>query len=337
GEKFLRFIDDHHEDHFVAFFHTAEPDKLGHLYGENSLEYHEGGLRCDRYLGLILDKLEEHDIMNETLVYVCTDHGFLEDGFEHPNEPLIWLVSNDLRLEENVDETRLFIPDIAATIYRSLGIDVTEPPLRGYPLQSPLPSEAEQRMAVWEDKESPELGLEILSESMEYLELGMPLELRWTVSDNMGLTKTYLAAERHGVDYFNGSVGDVLYESEHIPGSEAEFIYALDLPFNESMYDVTVYAFDVRENLTSRTIILGTDTLPPVIESTSFYENQIIYKDYNLWFIVADNAGLSQADVRLNGETVESYSFNDTKTELVTYLLDVSEVPNGVHSVTVLV
>ena len=337
GEKFLSFIDDHHEDHFVAFFHTKEPDKLGHLYGENSPEYHEGGLRCDRYLGLILDKLEEHDIMNETLVYVCTDHGFLEDGFEHPNEPLIWLVSNDLRLEENVDETRLFIPDIAATIYRSLGIDVTEPPLRGYPLQSPLPSEAEQRMAVWEDKESPELGLEILSESTEYLESGKPLELRWTVSDNMGLTKTYLAAERHGVDYFNGSVGDVLYESEHIPGSEAEFIYALDLPFNESMYDVTVYAFDVRENLTSRTIILGTDTLPPVIESTSFYENQTIFNDYDLWGIVSDNVGLSQAEVRFDGETVESCSFNDTKTELVTYLLDVSEVPNGVHSVTVLV
>ncbi len=337
GEKFLRFIDDHHEDHFVAFFHTAEPDKLGHLYGENSPEYHEGGLRCDRHLGHILDKLEEHGIMDETLVYVCTDHGFLEDGFEHPNEPLIWLVSNDLRLEANVDETRLFIPDIPATIYRALGITVTEPPLRGYPLQSPLPPEAEQRMAIWEDNEPPELRLDILSESTEYLESGKPLELRWTVSDNLGLTKTYLVAERHGVNYFNGSVGDVLYESEHIAGLEAELSYSLDLPFDEGMYNLTVYAFDERENLTSRTITVGTDTLPPVIESTSFYENQIIYKDYNLWFIVADNAGLSQADVRLNGETVESYSFNDTKTELVTYLLDVSEVPNGVHSVTVLV
>lgn len=275
--------------------------------------------------------------MDETLVYVCTDHGFLEDGFEHPNEPLIWLVSNDLRLKANVDETRLFIPDIAATIYRSLGIDITEPPLRGYPLQSPLPNEAEQRMAVWEDTEPPELMLDILSEDTEYLVPGTPLELMWTVNDNFGLTKTYLVAERHGVYYFNGSVGDVLYESEHIAGLDAELSYLLDLPFDEGMYDVTVYAFDERENLTTETITVGTDTLPPVIESTSFYENQIIYKDYNLWFIVADNAGLSQADVRLNGETVESYSFNDTKTELVTYLLDVSEVPNGVHSVTVLV
>ena len=337
GEKFLSFIDDHHEDHFVAFFHTTEPDKLGHLYGENSPEYHEGGLRCDRYIGLILDKLEEHGIMDETLVYVCTDHGFLEDGYEHPNEPLIWLVSNDLRLEANVDEARLFIPDIAATIYRSLGIEVTEPSLMGYPLQSPLPPEAEQRMAIWEDNEPPKLRLDILSESTEYLESGKPLELRWTVNDNFGLTKTYLVAERHGVDYFNGSVGDVLYESEHIAGLEAELSYLLDLPFDKGMYDVTVYAFDERENLTTETITVGTDTLPPTIDSISFYEDQIIYKDYTLWFIVFDNAALSRAEVRLDGETVESCTFDDTKKDQVNYPLDVSEVTNGVHSVTILV
>jgi len=334
GEKFLRFID-HHEDHFVAFFHTKEPDKLGHIYGENSPEYHEGGLRCDRYLGLILDKLEEYGIMDETLVYVTTDHGFLENGFEHPHEPLTWLVSNDLRLEANVNETRLFIPDIAATIYRSLGIEVTEPPLRGYPLQSPLPPEAELRMAIWEDTEPPEIWLDHLGEDTECLEPGMHLELRWTVSDNLGLTKTYLVAERHGVDYFNGSVGEVLYESEQIYGSEAEFCYSLDLPFEEGMYNITVYAFDERENLATETITVGTDTLPPVIASTSFYENLTLYNDYDLRFIAADNVGLSRAEVLLDGETVESRSFNDTKNELVTYLLDVSEVPNGVHTVTV--
>ena len=337
GEKFLRFIDEHHEDHFVAFFHTAEPDKLGHLYGENSPEYHEGGLRSDRYLGLILGKLEEYGIMDETLVYVCTDHGFLEDGDKHLHEPLIWLVSNDLRLEANVDETRLFIPDIPATIYRSLGIEVTEPPLAGYPLQRPLPPGAEQRMKIWEDTEPPELRLGILSEDLEYMEPGKPLELNWTVRDDQGLMRTYLVTERHGVDYFNGSVGDVQYESEHISGVREEFIYSLDLPFDEGMYDVTVYAFDESENLATETITVGKDTLPPVIDSTSFYENQTMYNDYNLWFILVDNVGLSRAEMLFDGETVESCNFNDTKTERVTYLLDVSEVPNGVHSVTVLV
>jgi len=192
-------------------------------------------------------------------------------------------------------------------------------------------------MAIWEDNESPELRLDILSESTEYLESGKPLELGWMVSDNLGLTKTYLVAERHGVDYFNGSVGEVLYESEQIAGLEAELSYSLDLPLNEEIYDITVYAFDERENLSTETITVGTDTLPPVIESTSFYENQTIFNDYNLWVIVSDNVGLSRAEVRFDAEMIQSYSFNNTKTEQVTHLLDVSEVPNGVHSITFLV
>jgi hypothetical protein len=327
GEKFLRFIDDHHQEHFAAFFHTAEPDKTGHLYGENSPEYHEGGLRCDRYLGLILDKLEEYGIMDDTLVYVCTDHGFLEDGFEHPHEPLIWLVSNDLRLEANVNETRLFIPDIAATLYLSLGIEVTEPPLRGYPLQEPLPPEAEERMPVWEDAKPPELWLEPTPP-------GSSPELVWRVSDNLGLTKTYVVAEKHGVEYCNGSVGEILYESNHITGLEAEFRYRLDLPLNEEMYNITVYAFDRKENMTSTTITVGTDTLPPVIDSPSF-DNAVFYNDYVLWIVVADNVGLSRAEVLLDGEQVESRRFNDTKTDHLDHLLDVSEIPNGGHTVTV--
>jgi len=328
GEKFLRFIDDHHQEHFVAFFHTAEPDKIGHLYGENSQEYHMGGLLCDRYLGLILDKLEEYGIMDETLVYVCTDHGFLEDGYKHPHEPLIWLVSNDLRLKANVNETRLFIPDIAATLYRSLGIEVTEPPLRGYPLQEPLPPEAEKRMPVWEDTEPPELRLEPTPP------WSIP-ELVWTVSDNLGLTKTYVVAEKHGVEYCNGSVGEVLYESDHIPGLEAEFRYRLDMQLNEEIYDITVYAFDRKENMASTTITVGTDTLPPVIGSTSFCDDQVFHNDYNLWIVVTDNAGLSWAEVLLDGDQVESLWFNGTKMAHVNHLLDVSEVPNGVHTVTV--
>jgi len=330
GEKFLKFIDDHHQDHFVAFFHTTEPDKLGHLYGENSPEYHGGGLRCDRYLGLILDKLTEYGIMDETLVYVCTDHGFLEGGFEHPHEPLIWLVSNDLRLEANVNETRLFIPDIAATIYRSLGITVTEPRLRGYPLQGPLPSEAEQRMAVWEDSMPPEL-------SLKKLESVTPDELRWTVSDNHGLTKTYVVAERHGMEYVNGSVGEVLYESGHISALEAELSCSIDLPLNEEMYNITVYAFDERENLSTETITIGTDRLPPRIEASSVSDGQTIYDDLNLCFILVDNVGLSYGEVLFDGETVESSRFLDTQKDHLSHLLPVSEVTNGVHTVSVCV
>ena len=41
--------------------------------------------------------------------------------------------------------------------------------------------------------------------------------------------------------------------------------------------------------------------------------------------------------MRLDGETVESCTFDYTKKDQVNYPLDVSEVSNGVHSVTILV
>lgn len=91
-----------------------------------------------------------------------------------------------------MNETHLFIPDIAATLYRALGIEVTEPPLKGYPLKEPLSPETEKRMPVWEDHEPPELRLEPPPPES-------PSELVWTVSYNLGLTKTYVVAEKHGV------------------------------------------------------------------------------------------------------------------------------------------
>lgn len=49
---------------------------------------------------------------------------------------------------------------------------------------------------------------------------------------------------RRSTEYCNGSVGEILYEFDHITGLETEFRYHLDLQLNEEMYDITLYAFD---------------------------------------------------------------------------------------------
>lgn len=87
--------------------------------------------------------------------------------------------------------------------------------------------------------------------------------------------------------------------------------------------------------MTSTTTTVGTNTLPPVINSTSLSDDQIFYNDYVLWIFVADNVGLSRAEVLLDGEPFESSRFNDTKTDHVNHLLDVYAVPNGAHTVTI--
>ena len=34
-------------------------------------------LRCDESLGRVLDLMDKHDMWKDTLLIVCTDHGFL--------------------------------------------------------------------------------------------------------------------------------------------------------------------------------------------------------------------------------------------------------------------
>ena len=69
--------------------------------------------------------------------------------------------------------------------------------------------------------------------------------------------------------------------------------------------------------------------------SKASFDNVVFYNDYVLWIVFVDNVGLSRAEVTLDGELVESRRFNDTKTDYLDHLLDVSEIPNGAHTVTI--
>lgn len=60
---------------------------------------------CDRQLGRVLDKMDELDLWQDTMLIVNTDHGFLlgEHGW--------WAKSNDVNFYEEVAHTPLFIYD----------------------------------------------------------------------------------------------------------------------------------------------------------------------------------------------------------------------------------
>ena len=116
---------------FFAFFHFCDPDRSGHIYGENSREYEEAMILCDQGLARLLAKLEELNIADETRVLVCTDHGFDEGATVHNRAPDAWLVSDlpDV-VRDGVQH------DVAPTLYAVLGIpyETFEPPLAGHAL-----------------------------------------------------------------------------------------------------------------------------------------------------------------------------------------------------------
>ncbi len=109
---------------FFAFVHFRDPDHAGHAHGENSRQYADAIVACDRWLGRILEELTALGQADRTAVYVTTDHGFDEGRTTHFAALEVWLAS----------EERLIVPlvgegdqkDVAATVLARYGIEPAE-------------------------------------------------------------------------------------------------------------------------------------------------------------------------------------------------------------------
>jgi len=136
GRKALEEMEKHSQERFFLFIHFADPDSAGHRYGENSLEYEAAIKSCDRWLGEIIAKLKRLGLSDNTLIYVTSDHGFVEGQNNHKYAPYVFLATNDKEVKRNGDRA-----DIAPTILKRFGLDVKsiEPLLDGAPLDEPTP------------------------------------------------------------------------------------------------------------------------------------------------------------------------------------------------------
>jgi hypothetical protein len=119
GKQSLAALEKYQKSPFFAFFHFAEPDEQGHLYGENSREYGEAIITADQWLGEIVKKLSALGIYEKTTVYVATDHGMDEGGFDHRNAPHTFLAVNNKRKLKDGDRK-----DVTPTILEEYGVDL---------------------------------------------------------------------------------------------------------------------------------------------------------------------------------------------------------------------
>jgi len=131
GFEVIKSLEKFKDKRFFAFYHFEEPDEQGHVYGENSEEYSQGIIRDDYWLGMIVAKLKELGIGNETLIYITSDHGFNEGSQEHDNAPYVFLATNDQLVKRNGDRK-----DITPTILKRYGLNLSaiSPSLQGNPL-----------------------------------------------------------------------------------------------------------------------------------------------------------------------------------------------------------
>lgn len=138
GNRALQLIEAHQDDLFFALFLFRDPDVYGHLEGENSAKYGTQMMEMDYWLGLIIAKLRELNIDEQTLVYVATDHGFDEGRTVHMNAPYTFFASNDPRIVRSGDRK-----DIGPTFLDRYGISLgavgDAPAVNGHSLYSPYP------------------------------------------------------------------------------------------------------------------------------------------------------------------------------------------------------
>ncbi|MBI5452898.1 sulfatase-like hydrolase/transferase [Candidatus Gottesmanbacteria bacterium] len=128
GKKIMEALDRFRGYRFFAFFHFDEPDRQGHVYGENSQEYSQALEDLDSLLGATVRKLKKLGIYDNTEIFVTTDHGMDEGLRVHINSPHTFLAINNKRLLRSGDRK-----DITPTILEAYGIsqDFIEPPLNG--------------------------------------------------------------------------------------------------------------------------------------------------------------------------------------------------------------
>lgn len=247
GMRMIEFIEKYSTEHFVAFFHLQEPDVQGHAFGENSKEYDWGAMSCDYWLGRILNKLEETDTADNTLIYVLTDHGFNENDFQHKSDPNVWMATNDLRLSVNEDESWCDMIDVAPTVFYSLGMDLSSftPRLEGYPLQEKLPSEANERIGLYNDTRSPITQFDLKMEGIK-ISPHESMEIRFTISDDKPMI---------GYLLLNNTLLEVYRQEEKLPIFQ-NYLFELNVEYNlnasnhvPGKYILKMVAFDDKENL----------------------------------------------------------------------------------------
>lgn len=128
GPRALALLEKYRDRRLFAFFHFEDPDEQGHLHGENSAAYDKALMTVDAWLGRIVGRLKDLGISDRTAIFVTTDHGMDEGGFEHHQSPETFLATNRKGPTRAGDRK-----DVAPAILEYFGLSTTNliPPLEG--------------------------------------------------------------------------------------------------------------------------------------------------------------------------------------------------------------
>ncbi|GES80696.1 sulfatase-like hydrolase/transferase [Rhizophagus clarus] len=116
--KVLKYIENKSDFNFL-FIHLVDTDEVGHLYGFKSKEYMKKLYETDKYVDLLINKINKH--CSNPLILITTDHGGKDKshGGNSDDEINVFIGSNSI-LDKSLDSNMC----CSSVILNSFGIAI---------------------------------------------------------------------------------------------------------------------------------------------------------------------------------------------------------------------
>lgn len=126
-EKALDFIVE--EKPVFTFIHLDQPDGAGHSVGHDTPAYYEAVEEIDGLVGRVLARLENENMMDDTIIILTSDHGGIDKG--HGGKTLLeveipWIIYGKNVPTQGELNTSIVTYDTGATIAHILGLQIPQ-------------------------------------------------------------------------------------------------------------------------------------------------------------------------------------------------------------------
>ncbi len=113
-------------DPTITFVYFEEPDHVGHEHNYGSRLHHEAIRKCDDQIGIVVNALTDADMLNDSLMIFCTDHGgaYRIHASDLPRDMTVFWGACGPGIAPGGQIRDLQTMDTAAVVIHALGLEI---------------------------------------------------------------------------------------------------------------------------------------------------------------------------------------------------------------------
>ncbi len=113
-------------DPTITFVYFEEPDHVGHEHDYGSHLHHEAIRKCDDQIGIVVNALTDADMLNDSLMIFCTDHGgaYRIHASDLPRDMTVFWGACGPSVAPGGQIQELQTMDTAAVVIHALGLEI---------------------------------------------------------------------------------------------------------------------------------------------------------------------------------------------------------------------